>query len=132
MAETGEGIVHIVDDDDPVRDSIRALLEACCFEVRDYPSCTDFIERYDGKSKGCMLLDLHQPVMSGLDFMERFGTSLSGMPVIMISGRADTATRDRAKEAGVVAFLEKPFDDDLLLEMIGRLLPPAAADSAHR
>ena len=131
MAETGEGIVYIVDDDDPVRDSLRALLEAFSFEVRDFPSCAGFMEQYDGNPDGCMLLDLHQPVMSGLDFMERFGSRLSGMPVIMISGRADSATVARAKELGITAFLEKPFEDDQLLELIARVLPPSAAASAH-
>lgn len=122
MARTGEGIVHIVDDDDAVRDSLKTLLEACCFEVEDYPSCTDFIEQNGGAPRGCLLLDLHLPVMSGLDFIERFKASLSNVPVIMISGRADMATVARAKGAGVVAFLEKPFEDDQLLEAIERVM----------
>jgi FixJ family two-component response regulator len=127
-----EGIVYIVDDDDPVRDSLRTLLEAFSFEVRDYPSCADFLDRYDGGCRGCMLLDLHQPVMSGLDFLERFGTRLSGLPVIMISGRADAATLARAKQAGIVAFLEKPFQDDQLLEMIESVFPKTAHEAVHR
>ncbi|WP_448207816.1 response regulator transcription factor [Azospirillum sp. sgz302134] len=126
MAQPGEGIVYIVDDDEPVRDSMKALLEACSFEVRDYASCGSFIEQFDGKPKGCLVLDLHLPVMSGLEFIERYGPELHGMPVIMVSGRGDPATVSRAKEAGVTAFLEKPFEEDQLLDMVQSLLPSAA------
>lgn len=131
MADASEGIVYIVDDDEPVRDSMKALLEACAFEVRDYGSCQSFIDGFDGdqsggKPKGCLVLDLHLPVMSGLEFIERFGPRLHGLPVIMVSGRGDPATFARAKEAGVTAFLEKPFEEDQLLDAVQRLLPSAA------
>ena len=126
MAETSEGIVYIVDDDEPVRDSMKALLEACAFEVRDYGSCQSFIDQFDGKPKGCLVLDLHLPAMSGLEFIERYGPNLHGLPVIMVSGRGDPATFARAREAGVSAFLEKPFEEDQLLDAVQRLLPAAA------
>ena len=126
MAETSEGIVYIVDDDEPVRDSMKAPLEACAFEVRDYGSCQSFIDQFDGKPKGCLVLDLHLPAMSGLEFIERYGPNLHGLPVIMVSGRGDPATFARAREAGVSAFLEKPFEEDQLLDAVQRLLPAAA------
>ncbi|MBP2300876.1 response regulator transcription factor [Azospirillum picis] len=125
--EPGAGIVHIVDDDEPVRDSLKALLEAFAFDVRDFSSCRDFLDRFDGNPRGCLVLDLHMPVMSGLELLERHRDDLHGMPVIMVSGRGDPATFARAREAGVVAVLEKPFDEDQLLGMLNRLLPPAAA-----
>ncbi|KAA0578504.1 response regulator [Azospirillum sp. B21] len=126
--EPGAGIVHIVDDDEPVRDSLKALLEAFSFDVRDFSSCREFLDRYDGNPQGCLVLDLHMPVMSGLEFLERHGGDLHGMPVIMVSGRGDPATFARAKEAGVVAVLEKPFDEDQLIDMLNGLMPsPAAA-----
>ncbi|GAA4248040.1 MULTISPECIES: response regulator transcription factor [Azospirillum] len=123
LAEPGDSIVYIVDDDEPVRDSMKALLEACAFEVRDYASCQSFMDQYNGKPSGCLVLDLHLPVMSGLEFIERFGANLHGLPVIMVSGRGDPATFARAREAGVTAFLEKPFEEDQLLDAVQRLLP---------
>ncbi|HYF86548.1 response regulator transcription factor [Azospirillum sp.] len=123
----GAGIVHIVDDDEPVRDSLKALLEAFSFDVRDFSSCREFLDTFDGNPQGCLVLDLHMPVMSGLEFLERHGGDLHGMPVIMVSGRGDPATFARAKEAGVVAVLEKPFDEDQLIDMLNGLLPSAAA-----
>ncbi len=125
----GDGIVHIVDDDEPVRDSLKALLEAFAFEVRDFASCQDFLDRFDGNPHGCLVLDLHMPVMSGLEFMERHGGDLHGMPVIMVSGRGDPATFSRAKDAGVIAVLEKPFDEDMLIETLNRLLPSTAGST---
>lgn len=129
MAGVNEGLVYIVDDDDPVRDSMKVLLEACAFDVRDYASCAEFIEQFDGHPKACLLLDLHLPVMSGLEFMERHGAALRGMPVILVTGRGDPVTFARAREAGVSTILEKPFEDDQLIDTIERLLPatPAAA-----
>lgn len=126
MVRAGERLVYIVDDDEPVRDSMKTLLEACDFDVRDFASCNGFLEAYAAGPGGCLLLDLHMPAMSGLEFMERFGARLGGMPVIMVTGRGDEATLARARQAGVVAVLEKPFEEDDLLDTVERLLPTAA------
>ncbi|HYD68305.1 response regulator transcription factor [Azospirillum sp.] len=126
MVGAGERLVYIVDDDEPVRDSMKTLLEACDFDVRDFASCNGFLEAYKASPGGCLLLDLHMPAMSGLEFMERFGARLGGMPVIMVTGRGDEATLARARQAGVVAVLEKPFEEDDLLDTVERLLPAAA------
>lgn len=125
MAGEGIGRVYIVDDDEPVRDSLKTLLESFSLDVRDYASCNDFIDTYDGSGSGCLLLDLHLPVMGGLEFLERYGARLHGMPVIMITGRGDPATLARAMGAGVAAFLEKPFEEEALITTIGRLLSPS-------
>jgi FixJ family two-component response regulator len=110
--------VFLVDDDEPVRDSLKTLLESYSMPVEDFPSCPEFLERFDGKNAGCLVLDLHLPVMSGLEFMELYGARLKDMPVILITGRGDAATKARALEAGVLAFIEKPFDDDRLVDLI--------------
>jgi len=65
-------------------------------------------------------------VMDGLTFMQRHGDRLRGLPVIMITGRADPVTRTRARAAGIVEFLEKPVDDDVLLDAIGRAVQGTA------
>jgi two-component system, LuxR family, response regulator FixJ len=110
--------VFLVDDDEPVRDSLKTLLESYSMPVQDFPSCPEFLERFDGENAGCLVLDLHLPVMSGLEFMERYGSRLNDMPVILITGRGDPATKARALEAGVIAFIEKPFDDERLVDLI--------------
>ncbi|PWC37890.1 response regulator [Azospirillum sp. TSO35-2] len=129
MDQSGEGIVHIIDDDEPVRDSMKALLEAFAFDVRDFSSCREFLDQFDGNPRGCLVLDLHMPVMSGLEFLERHHDDLHGLPVIMVSGRGDAATFSRAKDAGVMAVLEKPFDEDQLIDAVNRLMAPAPSAS---
>ena len=114
--------VFVIDDDDAVRDSLKLLLESHAMRVRDFASGPDFLASVTGRPQGCMVLDLHLPVISGLDFLSRFAERLDGMPVILLTGRADAATRDRAYEAGVSDFLEKPVEDDLLIAAVTRAL----------
>src|SRR5690349_17051318 len=93
--------VFIVDDDEPVRDSLRLLLESHDLDVRDYGSCPAFMRAYregfaevSGNGRpGCLLLDLHMPQMTGLDFVETHGATLGGLPVIIITGRSDPQDR---------------------------------------
>jgi two-component system response regulator FixJ len=124
VVEAGDRLIYIVDDDEPVRDSMKTLLEACAYQVRDFPSCSGFLQSYDGRERGCLVLDLHMPGMSGLEFMELHGEDIRGMPVIMVTGRGDDATLNRARAAGVAAVLEKPFEDDDLIHAVERLLEP--------
>ena len=110
--------VFVVDDDEPVRDSLKTLLESYSMPVEDFPSCPEFLAHFDGRKAGCLVLDLHLPVMSGLEFVEAYSSRLKDMPVILITGRGDPATKARALEAGVLAFIEKPFDDERLVDLI--------------
>ena len=110
--------VFLVDDDEPVRDSLKTLLESYSMAVQDYPSCPDLLQEFDPKRAGCVVLDLNVPVMSGLEFIEVYRDRLAAVPVIMITGRGDAATRGRALEAGAVDFSEKPFDDEILVDTI--------------
>jgi len=119
--------VFLVDDDEPVRDSLKTLLESYSMDVQDYASCPDLLQEFDPKKAGCVVLDLHLPVMSGLEFMETYRERLARVPIIMITGRGDAATRARALEAGAMAFIEKPFEDEKLVDTILDALHRAAA-----
>ena len=115
-------MIFIVDDDDAVRDSLRALLEAHGMTVEDFESTADFAATDRQHPRACLILDLHLPVMGGLDYLASFGNEGPGLPVIMVTGRSDDASRARAFELGAVAFLEKPVDDRELLSAIDRAL----------
>lgn len=119
-------MVFIVDDDEPVRDSLKLLLESYDLNVRDYGSCPEFLGSLTGDERGCLLLDLHLPVMSGLDLLEGHAAAIRYLAVILITGRSDTATRARALDAGAVAVLDKPFEDEILLTEIERAFGCAA------
>ena len=135
MPAQGEAAtVFVIDDDDAVRDSLKLLLETHAMRVRDFASGPDFLASVGPRPQGCLLLDLNLPVISGLDFLGRFAERLDGMPVLLLTGKGDAATRARAFEAGVSEFLEKPVEDELLIAAVTRALAKdrAQRQAAHR
>ena len=114
--------IFVVDDDTAVQDSLRVLLESANHTVKTYGSGLEFLETNHVLSDGCLVLDLDLPVMSGLKVFEELIARNSDMPVVLITGRADKATRDRCLARGAVVVLEKPIRDGHLLEAIGRAL----------
>jgi len=122
MAQRSPGTVFLIDDDEAVRDSLKLLLESHMLTVCDFASAPEFLSAVGARPQGCLVLDLHLPVISGLDFLGRYGDRLNGMPVILITGKPDPVTRARAFEAGVRDFLEKPFKDDELVTAVIKAL----------
>jgi two-component system response regulator FixJ len=118
-------LIFIVDDDDAVRDSLRLLLEAHGMIVEDFKTTAEFEAADRGHPRTCLILDLHLPGTGGLDYLASLGEDGPGLPVIMVTGRGDGASRARAIELGAVAFLEKPVDGHELLSAIERALTPA-------
>ncbi len=118
-------IIVIVDDDEAVRHSLQALLEAAGHCIQVFPSGEAF---FDTPSVGaCMVVDLHLPGLDGIQVIERLRAQGASTPVILISGRFDAGSRARAADAGAAALLEKPLREHRLLESIDRAL---ARDSA--
>lgn len=111
-------VVHVVDDDEAVRDSMRALLESHGFEVRDYASAREFLVATPLKPVGCVLLDLHMPGMSGLELLETLRACGFRLPIIALTGRSDIALRQRVIRAGALFLLDKPVADDTLLSSL--------------
>ena len=102
-------MIFIVDDDESVRDSLRLLLESAGFEVRVFGSCREFLAADRIGEGDCLILDVHMTGMSGLDLLERMRKEGDRVPVILITGHLDTATRSRAQAAGALAIVEKPY-----------------------
>jgi FixJ family two-component response regulator len=118
--------IFVIDDDVAVQDSLKALLESADLEVATYGSGLDFLADHERHGHGCVVLDLDLPVMSGLEVLEALAKRDSDMPVIIITGRADRATRDRSLRTGAVALLEKPMRGELLLNAIDQALARCA------
>ena len=115
--------VFIVDDDDGVRDSLCALLETHGFVVEDFGSSEAFLARYDGRPHGCLVLDLHLPRSGGMVVLESLHQPVgSRLPVLLITGDGSRTTRAAVLDAGADAYLEKPFQADVLIETVRDLL----------
>jgi len=112
--------VYVLDDDDAVRESMRAVLESFEIDVIDYPSASDFLARVNAPANGCMLLDLHMPGVNGLELIEIMRHRGWDLPVIAMTGRSDDLLKDRALRAGVVALLDKPIGESTLIQTLER------------
>jgi two-component system response regulator FixJ len=125
--------VCLVDDDEAVRDSMRVLLESYGIAVQDYASARDFLSKGQSDRSECMLLDLHMPEMDGLELLEAMRKQGSSLPVIVITGRGDAQLSSRVIQAGAYTLLNKPVEDDLLLQSIASAVEraqPAAVSAA--
>jgi two-component system, LuxR family, response regulator FixJ len=117
--------VHVVDDDDAVRRSLERLLDAAGFRVVSYDSSMAFLEAARRLSAGCVLLDIQMPGVDGLEVQARLNRLGVTLPVIVMTAHGDVARAVQAMKAGAVDFLEKPFDDETLLNGIEAALARA-------
>ena len=113
--------VYVVDDDADIRDSMRLLLEVAGFKVRCFTSARHFLAD-DHPKHGCLIADVRMPDMSGLDLQVEVTRRHIGLPVIIITGHGDVPLAVQAMKAGAIDFLEKPFDDDLMLASVRRAM----------
>ena len=119
---TTESIVFVVDDDQALRSSLKWLIESVGLKVKTFDSADRFLESYYPGQAGVLLLDVRMPGMSGLELQEHLRRECSGLPVIIITGHGDVPMAVRAMKAGAVDFIEKPFNDEVLLESIRNAL----------
>ncbi|MFP4602461.1 MAG: response regulator transcription factor [Halochromatium sp.] len=121
--------VFVVDDDQAMRGSLRWLIESVGMRVETFESAHAFLDAYYPGRAGCLLLDVRMPGMSGLELQEYLGRRAIRIPVIIITGHGDVAMAVKAMKAGAVDFIEKPFDDEQLLNSIRKALE---YDERHR
>jgi FixJ family two-component response regulator len=111
-------VVYIVEDDSSVRRALQRLVRSAGYETRGFSSGGEFLTSEHAFRPGCVVVDLRLPDMHGLEFHRRLTGTDPGLPVIVLTAFGDELTRRDALEHGAVAFLSKPFDDQLLLEAI--------------
>lgn len=120
-----DGVVHVIDDDAAMRDSLAFLLDSADLRSRTYESAVDFLGHLEALEPGCIVTDVRMPEMSGLDLVNRLKELNVGLPVIVMTGHADVPLAIQAMKAGVLDFIEKPFDDEALLSTIRAALAQA-------
>ena len=119
-------VVHIVDDEEAVRNSLAFLLSGAGFAVRVHDSATDFLAIAGQISNGCLITDLRMPDMDGVELLRRLRDGDMLLPAIVITGHGDVQMAVEAMKNGAIDFIEKPFSDDVLIDSIGRAASRAA------
>jgi two-component system response regulator FixJ len=126
-------VVHVIDDDEAMRQSLAFMLRAAKLEVQTYASATDFLERLPQAKSGCVVTDVRMPGISGIDLLKRLRELKVMMPVIVITGHGDVPLAVQAMKEGAVDFLEKPFEEEAMLAAIRSAFETQAVDAdRHR
>jgi two-component system, LuxR family, response regulator FixJ len=115
---TAQRVVHVIDDDEALRESLAFLLRAAQLEVKSFSSARAFLDELPDESLGCVITDVRMPDISGIDLLRRLKELKIGVPVIVVTGHGDVALAVEAMKIGAADFFEKPFDDDLLLASV--------------
>ena len=127
-----EPIVYVIDDDDAVRHSLEFLLKTAGIDVRGFESAKTFLEMLPRIKTGCIITDVRMPEITGIDLLRRVKESSLDIPVIVITGHGEISLAVEAMKIGAVDFLEKPFDDDLLLASVRSALNKEADAAKHK
>jgi len=125
-------IVHVVDDDEAMRDSMAFLLRAENFLVQTYADAADFLAALPQIKVGCVVTDVRMPGMSGIELLQRLRELKVSLPVIVVSGHGDVPLAVEAMKTGALDFIEKPFDDDVFLRAVRLALSAQAVDSQRQ
>jgi len=115
-------VVHIIDDDEGLRESLAFLLRSAAFEVKSFESAKAFLDVLPHAAPGCIITDVRMPDISGIELLRRLKELKIGVPVIVITGHGDVALAVEAMKIGAADFFEKPFDDDLLVASVRAVL----------
>jgi FixJ family two-component response regulator len=115
---SSEPTVFVVDDDSEVRDTLQWLVESVGLNIETFASAQDFLNAYDPDRPGCLVTDVRMPGMSGIELQAKLMAEEVTLPIIVVSGYADVPTAVRSMKGGAVDFLEKPFNEQMMLERI--------------
>jgi two-component system, LuxR family, response regulator FixJ len=121
-------LVHVIDDDEALRESLSFLLETAHFEVRVYDSALRFLDSLRQAEPGCIITDVRMPGMSGLELLRQLANLEATFAVIVITGHGDIPLAVEAMKLGAIDFLEKPFDDNALIVAVRSALSRCQRD----
>jgi two-component system response regulator FixJ len=127
-----KAVVHVIDDDEAMRQSLAFLLGAVGMEVQTYESAVAFLEVAPTVKGGCVITDVRMPGLSGVELLRQLRERKLGIPVIVITGHGDVPLAVEAMKIGAMDFLEKPFDDEALLASVRSALDQLDRDQKHQ
>src|SRR2546426_4935394 len=111
-------VISVVDDDESLRRSLRNFLRSVGFRVETFASAEEFLASAERENTGCLVLDLRMTGMSGLDLLRHLAAAKVRVPAVVLTAHGDEEIRQRCLGAGAVAFLDKPFRGDALLDAV--------------
>jgi FixJ family two-component response regulator len=111
-------LIAVVDDDESVRNAVHGVLRSVGMKAQTFASAEEFLHSSQRASAACLIMDVQMPGMTGLELQAKLAKANHRIPIIFITAYGNTRTRMQAMGAGAIAFLEKPFDDDVLLENV--------------
>jgi two-component system response regulator FixJ len=124
-------IIHIIDDDAAMRDSLAFLLDVNGYAAKAYETASDFLKDAAAQTSSCIISDIRMPGMNGIELVRKLRSAGTRSPVILITGHGDVALAVEAMKAGAADFIEKPFDDTALLEAIRTALDTRPATTGE-
>jgi len=127
----GDPTVFIVDDEVAVAESLRWLIESVGLRVETFSAASEFLARYRPERAGCLVLDVRMPEMSGLELQDRLRVRGVSLPIIFVTGHGGVQTAVRALKGGALDFIEKPFDDQRMLDLVHKALALDAETRHH-
>ncbi|OGB10306.1 MAG: DNA-binding response regulator [Burkholderiales bacterium RIFCSPHIGHO2_12_FULL_61_11] len=128
-----KGNVYVIDDDEGVRDSLQWLLEGKDYRVRCYDSAETFLSRYDAREVACLIVDIRMGGMTGLELQDRLVERKPPLPLVFITGHGDVPMAVDTMKKGAVDFIQKPFQEEALVNLVERMLEQAKdAFSEHQ
>ena len=120
-----KGTVYVVDDDEAVRDSLQWLLEGKDYRVRCFDSAESFLSRYDPREVACLIVDIRMGGMTGLELQDKLVERRSPLPIVFITGHGDVPMAVDTMKKGAMDFIQKPFKEDNLVNLVERMLDSA-------
>ena len=121
-------VVHIVDDDEAVRQSLAFMLSSAGLPVRVYESAKAFLDGLDPSQCGCLITDVRMPDITGIELLHRIKDRVRYLPAIVITGHGDVPLAVQAMKAGAIDFIEKPFDEEAILSAVHAALEKTEGD----
>ena len=129
MSETP--LIAVVDDDEAIREAVQSLIRSVGFRAALFASAEDFLRSGQLEAAACLIVDVRMPRMSGLELQQRLATADRPMQIIFITAHGDEEARARALRAGAVAFLDKPFSDEVLLGAVQSALQSSSVGEGY-
>jgi FixJ family two-component response regulator len=111
-------LIAVVDDDEAIREATESLIRSVGLRAAVFASAEDFLRSSQLQDIACVIVDVRMPGMSGLELQRQLATAHYAIPIIFITAHGDAETRTRALRVGAVAFLDKPFSDEVLLQAV--------------